>query len=254
MREPYPTIKPIAYVNGFWLKLFAVVTMLTDHVGAILFPQTMWFRYIGRIAFPIFCFLLIEGFLNTRNVRRYEFRLLLFALISEIPFDLAFNRCTLEFGYQNVFFTLLIGLVMLDVIRSVREKYMPQMYGYVLELGIVIGFAFAAFLLRTDYSAGGVLIIYCFYRFRELHVLKYALLAILCFAFFGLIEMPALLAVIPLLLYNGRRGFRHGVGFYDSTKRRHAWSYQVARYAFYAFYPAHLLVLFFISQTMIPVL
>ncbi len=248
MKSSYPTIKPVAVLNGFWLKIFAVASMLVDHVGAVLFPQMMWLRYIGRLAFPIFVFLLVEGFLNTQNVRRYELRLLLFALISEIPFDLAFNGSKLEFYDQNVFFTLLIGLVMLDVIRNVREKYMPQMYGYALEIGIVIVFALIAFWLKTDYSAAGILIIYCFYRFRELHILKYTVFAILCFAFFGLIEMPACLAVALLLLYNGERGLRHGRGIYDNVKRGRA--YQITRYAFYVFYPAHLLVLHFISLTM----
>ncbi|MBR1523666.1 MAG: TraX protein, partial [Lachnospiraceae bacterium] len=74
-------------MTGTALKLIAVISMLIDHTGDVLFPGTMWLRYIGRLAFPIYCFLLVEGFFHTKDLRRYMFRLLLFGLISEIPFD-----------------------------------------------------------------------------------------------------------------------------------------------------------------------
>ena len=97
-------------INSFQLKWIAVITMIIDHTGAVLFPDDMVFRYIGRIAFPIFCFLLVEGFFHTRDVRKYMLRLGLFALISEIPYDLAFRDTVLEFEHQNVFFALLLGV------------------------------------------------------------------------------------------------------------------------------------------------
>ena len=77
-------------LNGFVLKCIAMVCMLIDHTGAVLFPQYRILRIIGRIAFPIYCFLLVEGAMHTRDIRKYELRLLGFALVSEIPFDLAF--------------------------------------------------------------------------------------------------------------------------------------------------------------------
>ena len=136
MTNSNPTTTPWG-ISGSTLKIIALVTMLTDHIGAaiiepvliqkaermhiqwgsysdlILIDKTLGtayiaMRYIGRIAFPIFCFLLVEGFLHTRNVRRYAFRLFLFALISEIPFDLAFHHQLFCMDYQNVFFTLFI--------------------------------------------------------------------------------------------------------------------------------------------------
>jgi hypothetical protein len=123
-----------ALLSGSSLKILALVCMLIDHIGAailyegILLPRApiiigtplhklylfyRVLRFIGRIAFPIFCFLLIQGFLYTSNRKRYVTRLGIFALISEIPFDLALNNRILEFTHQNVFFTLFIGLLIL---------------------------------------------------------------------------------------------------------------------------------------------
>ncbi len=245
MSKEYPSVQSVACLNGFLLKVIAAVTMLVDHIGAILFPRQMIFRDIGRIAFPIFVFLLVEGFIYTRNVRKYEIRLLIFALLSEIPFDLAFNDSVLEFQSQNVFFTLLIGLIMLDVITAVSKYTGQGINGILLELLILVAFVALAFLLRTDYSGGGVLLIYCFYKFRDMHVVKFLLLGLICLLFYTRIELFALLAVIPLLLYNGRRGFRQDGGLYSGEKRGPA--YQLVRYLFYIFYPAHLLILHFIA-------
>lgn len=140
-------------ISGSTLKLIAIFTMMIDHTAATILEKTliargmfkldptdasatmqfyadngliyaadMIMRLIGRIAFPIFCFLLIEGFMHTRNVTKYAIRLALFAAISEIPFDLAFNNHILEYGYQNVFFTLLIGLLTLISFRCLQQK------------------------------------------------------------------------------------------------------------------------------------
>ena len=84
-------------LTSFQLKCIAVVTMVIDHIGAILYPGDLIFRYIGRIAFPIFCFLLVEGFFHTHDRIQYMIRLGIFAILSEIPYDLAFRDQTLEF-------------------------------------------------------------------------------------------------------------------------------------------------------------
>ena len=138
-------------LSGSTLKIIAVVTMLIDHIGAAILARMMmvnglggidqsdttavmqWYsnnttlfqvyqvmRSIGRIAFPIFCFLLVEGFEHTHDRKKYALRLGLFALISEIPFDLAFSSEVLEFQYQNVFFTLFIGMLTMWVYRMVE--------------------------------------------------------------------------------------------------------------------------------------
>lgn len=196
--------------------------MLIDHVGAVLFPGEMMFRYIGRIAFPIFIFLMVEGFYHTRDVRKYEIRMVIFAFLSEIPFDLAFSGEMFDWSYQNVFFTLAIGLVMMDLMDRWKGSSIKQ-------LGVWAACMVIAELLCTDYGAAGILIIFVFYRFRERPVAKIVVTAVIAlFGFDGWIECFCLFAFIPILLYNGKRG--------PSLK-----------YVFYIFYPAHLLILYLIS-------
>ena len=96
--------------------------MIIDHTGAVLFPGELMFRYIGRISFPIFCFLLTEGFFHTKDVRKYMLRLGIFAVVSEIPYDLAFRGTVLEFEHQNVFFTLFMGVVMMYALEKSGER------------------------------------------------------------------------------------------------------------------------------------
>ena len=122
-------------ISGSTLKMIAVITMLIDHVAAGVLGRyltmyaldstpgaidynTLWIIYevmrgIGRVAFPIYCFLLVEGFTHTKSVGKYSLRLLLFAFVSEVPFDLLFNGKVVDLSYQNVFFTLWIGLLVM---------------------------------------------------------------------------------------------------------------------------------------------
>ena len=97
-------------MSGFWLKILAMISMLIDHTGMVLFPQMQGLRVLGRLAFPLYCFLLAEGAVHTSNSKRYLGRLLGFALLSEIPFDLACHNTALWMQSQNVFFTLFLGL------------------------------------------------------------------------------------------------------------------------------------------------
>ncbi|MCD8299598.1 MAG: conjugal transfer protein TraX [Clostridiales bacterium] len=243
MLKDYPSVKSVACVNGLILKWIAVITMLIDHVGAVLFPYQMGFRYVGRIAFPIFCFMLVEGFINTRSVRKYEIRLLIFAIISEIPFDLAFYRTSLEFTHQNVFFTLFLGLLMLDLIRFAGKKTGPGRDALTMEIAILVLFMVVAYLLRTDYSEGGVLLIYCLWRFRGRHVAKHVCLGAILLVFYTGIELFGLIAILPMILYNGQRGFKDGL--YSGQKKGAA--AVAVKYAFYIFYPVHLLIIHFMS-------
>ncbi|MCD8109508.1 MAG: conjugal transfer protein TraX [Clostridiales bacterium] len=220
------------------LKLAAVVTMLIDHVGVTLFPDQVIFRCIGRIALPVFVFLMVEGFYHTRSVRKYELRLLLFAAVSEVPFDLAFFNAPVDFQLQNVFFTLCLGLLMLELLKKAEGKVW-------LNILIVAVFVVAAVLLKTDYDGAGILLVFWFYKFRGQHFVKYAGLAAISLLLVGPIECWSLLAAIPLLLYNGKRGFpRDGDSSGDPLPGVRA---EVLKYLFYVFYPAHLMILYLIQ-------
>ncbi len=229
-------------LSGSALKCIAIITMLIDHVGAAVlarlllagagseFLYSAYFttRTIGRMAFPIFCFLLVEGFEHTKNCRRYALRLLLFALLSEVPFDLAFTGSMMEYSHQNVFFTLFIAFVTMLAFREVEEKaaWHPALRGAALAVTLFAGMGLA-YLLRTDYAAKGVMCVMALYVFRKI---RGAQILAGCLAF-GWWEPAALVAFLPIAFYNGKRGWN-------------------IKYMFYVFYPLHLLVLYFVCVGM----
>lgn len=217
-------------LTGSTLKWIAIITMLIDHIGAGILEQLPGFfvgstiyridfvlRLIGRIAFPIFCFLLIEGFLHTSNIKKYAGRLFLFALISEIPFDLAFKHKILEFSYQNVFFTLFIGLMTLIAIKHFENNKAMKIVSMLA--GVLL-----AQVLHTDYAGFGVVFILLLYMFRDNIKLRNIVSSIAI-----IWEITAPIAFIPITLYNGERGMR-------------------MKYFFYIFYPGHLFIIYLISQ------
>ena len=110
-------------INTFTLKMIAIIAMFIDHLGAVIFPEYIELRIIGRIAFPIFAYTLVEGFVYTHDVFKYMKRLGVLALLSEIPFDLAFFGTPLEFGHQNVFFTLFLGILMLYLLINTPSTF-----------------------------------------------------------------------------------------------------------------------------------
>lgn len=211
-------------MSGFALKLIAALAMLTDHIGAVLFPQYIVLRYIGRIAFPIYCFLLVEGYEYTHSVCKYLRRLGLFALISEIPFDLAFRRTVFEWDDQNVFCTLFLGLLGIYLYQKLLCR-LPVKWQFTAWLPFAAA-AVTAEYLHTDYGAFGVIIIWAFYVFRKKRVALFVFTGITYWVMTK-IELFALCAYFPIFFYNGKRG----------PDRR--W----IQYGFYVFYPAHLLLL-----------
>lgn len=236
--------------SGTNLKIIAVATMSIDHIGAILLETgllpkitssilgghsaeylpsdyTFWanadmvFRLIGRLAFPIFCFLLVEGFLHTRSAARYALRLGLFALISEIPFDFAVYNKLFANDMQNVFFTLLLGLLALigmQYMAQLLEQYAPK-FRFLSVLPLIFC-ALLAELLHTDYSAFGVLLIGALYLSRQ-NRKQQCIIGAIGTAW----EITAPLAFLPIYFYNGERGKPN------------------LKYFFYLFYPLHLLLL-----------
>lgn len=206
-------------LSTFTLKLIAVISMAMDHTGAVLFPSYIFLRLIGRLAFPIYTFLLVEGFFHTRDVKKYTIRLGIFALISEIPFDLAFYKMPFFSRHQNVFFTLFLGLLVLILIKKLKNNFI----GFFAFLIIAV----VAELLHTDYGAFGILLIGIFYGFRKKDILKTVFVTAANIFLAGGAQAFASLSMIPLLFYNGKKG--------PSLK-----------YVFYGFYPIHLLILYII--------
>lgn len=204
-------------MTTFTLKMIAIVSMLIDHVGYVLFPKTLIFRLIGRLAFPIFAYLIAEGFTHTRDVKKYLFRLGIFALVSEIPFDLASTGKVLEFGHQNVFFTLFLGLATIVLVSKTKN--------ILLQFVSVFVIAALARFLRTDYQSTGVMMIALFYIFRERKVEKFFAVAILVLMMSGKLQSLCLLSFIPIALHNGKQGPK-------------------MKLFFYLFYPLHLLLIY----------
>lgn len=217
--------------SGTALKRLALCSMLLDHLGAScleagvfsrpgpipgpLLTLDVCLRWAGRLAFPLYCFLLVEGFLHTHSLRQYAGRMLAFALVSELPFDLAFFHTPFYQGHQNVYWTLFFGLCALGCLRHCGERSAPGIFS-------ALALAVLAELLRTDYGAIGVLLIVVLYITRASRPLQCLFGAVaVCY------ELPAPLAFLPVSLYNGQRG---------RCSRAEQW-------AFYLFYPAHLALL-----------
>ena len=224
-------------ISALALKWIAIISMLIDHIGYALagtVPFLVWksMRIVGRLAFPIFCFLVVEGFFHTKNVKNYLIRLGVFALISEIPFDFFLRGRFLYMDYQNVFFTLFIGLLLLYLYNRFLANVQP-----VYAIMTLVSMLCLAFIVKCDYGAEGVLIIYLFYLFRFRPVPKYISVGlVLCLM--GDIEPFAILALLPIAFYNGKKDGREG----DSSGRK-----SVNKYFFYCFYPLHLAILGIVS-------
>lgn len=239
-------------ISGSTLKLIAITTMFIDHIGAIvvermmvvyppvlegmgvhpdlttLYQFYMVLRYIGRLGFPLFCFLLAEGFCHTRNKRRYAGRLFLFALVSELPFDLGFTGGIFYPQYQNVFFTLFLGFLVMTGIEWIEEKKIwKPARKLLLELVIVSAGMGCAEFLRTDYGGLGVLTIVSMYVLHQYRILS-AAAGCTILTYMNTMEVSAYTILLPVWLYDGRRGWK-------------------LKWLFYLFYPGHILFLYLVA-------
>lgn len=223
-------------LDGGALKGIAAVLMLTDHVGAILLPEVLVLRCVGRLAFPIFAFFIAEGYAHTRDFGRYFRRLAILAVVSEIPFNLE-NGAVFDLTRQNVLWTFCLALLTLRGLEALgRERGFGRWAG----CGLVLAAGFAAGeLLRTDYGGWGVVTVALLQLCRDGKYAKlWLLLAMAAVNGLGMgsLTMPVFggempiqifaVAALPVIwLYNGQAGPKG------------------LRRAFYVFYPAHLLVL-----------
>ena len=215
--------KKFSILSGTALKLFAAVFMAVDHVGYMFFPKLIRIRMIGRVSLPIFAFCIAEGFAHTGSKWRYLGRMLLFALVSELPFDLAF------FGkwywkYQNVMFSFALAILALYAFEKGREK--GTWWSWALGIAGAAGCAWAASALHTDYGWYAVVLVLVFYVFRGAGPVCSNAAAVL----FQVLTHPhdvqtwSIVSFFPLMLYNGKKG-------------------RGLKWFFYVFYPGHLLLL-----------
>lgn len=240
-------------LTGSTLKIIAVISMLLDHFSQIILkrgiiltaPYAMFtdaqfsvllkcfdiFHILGRIAFPIFCFLLVEGFVHTKNLKKYFLNLGIFAVISEPIYDLALAGKWFSLDQQNVLFTLLLGLCVITLVKKFDGNR-------IISVILIAAGACVSYICKLDGWYYGIFLIAAFYLFYDKPVLKNIsaiLIMYLCgldFSISGLIEPNFLLAAASLIfinLYNGKRGMK-------------------LKYFFYWFYPAHLLLFTLVSN------
>ncbi len=226
-------MKKYRILSGSALKTAAMLFMLIDHVAAYLlayyesalepivsigshtFSICSIMRKMGRISFPIFCFLLVEGFIHTRSRYKYGRNLIIFALLSEIPWNLLHSGSFFYRG-QNVFFTLFLGYLGLCAIEKYREDKAKQIVSLILLMA-------AALIFNADYGLRGYGFIIMLYALRDLAVIRGVV---------GTCMLPswfAGIAFVPIAMYNGKRGYIKG---------------NALKYMFYAIYPVHMLVLY----------
>ncbi len=230
--------------TSFSLHIMAMLFMLCDHLWGTIVKGNDWLTCIGRLTFPIFAFLIVEGYFHTKNLKKYVCRLLLFAVISEIPFNLAMGSRIFYPIHQNVLWSFLIAIGLIHWNEKVKEK---QLWKRIL-VGIAtvcIGYA-AGLITFVDYNQAGIFMVLVFYFFRKRK--WWCCLAQLILFWYINFEMIggfsyqvelmgqthfiarqgfALLALIPIWLYRGKQGYHN----------------KALQYGYYAFYPLHLLIL-----------
>ncbi len=249
-------------ISGSTLKIVAMVVMLLDHFGAVVLGRLLWstgyvvavnsgayeliewmnenmilylsytvLRMIGRIAFPIFIFLMVEGFERTSNRWKYLARMAVFALVSEVPFDLALVGRVWNPLYQSVYFTLGLGLLAMILYDMLEQRIMKKVgrnrvINVIVAILITAVFYVAADMLHTDYGGLGIICIMVVFFFRR-NKLHQTIAGCITFVW----ELTAPLAFLLTWFYNGKRGLK-------------------LKYVFYLFYPVHLLLLYIISYLM----
>lgn len=220
------------------LKIIACLTMLIDHIAAVFLPweQVLPLRIVGRIAFPIFCFLLAEGAYYTRNPLKYALRLLIGVALAEVPFDLLFYG-SVTWEHSSVMVTLFLGLLAIYSLQMIPQWWM--------KMPAIAACAVAAELLGTDYGWLGVIMMLGMYLARDSKypsITRAIVLLMVNWAFnsyrvpivsdFSIpIQMFALLALIPIELYSGKK---------LSVSK-------VVQWGFYMFYPVHIAALLLVT-------
>lgn len=227
------------------LHVLAMLFMLMDHLWATVFSGQNWLTCVGRLAFPLFAFLCVEGYFHTRNFKRYMMRMLVFALLSEIPFDLMYGGTVFYPFHQNVLWTFLVGLMGIHWMECARISGNRLRYVLTAVISVILGFLLGT-LGMTDYYGAGVLTVFVFYFFHgrswwcllgqfiglywinvELLRGQYYPITILNYEWHLHEQGLALLSLVFIWLYRGKQGY-------------HTKPFQ---WFCYAFYPVHMLIL-----------
>lgn len=218
-------------MSSFVLKIIAIISMIFDHAGYIIFSKFSFMNYIGRLAFPIFAFSISEGYKHTKNLNKYLLRLLIFAIISQIPYMLFIGSFSNDFNL-NILFTLFLGLIAITGYEKINNKY--------LSLLLVVICCIIAHFCYFDYGWFGILIIFFFHIFKNKKALMNISFGISVIAnyFYNFITtlrieyliiiLFCLLSLIPINLYNEKKG-------------------KNIKYFLYIFYPLHLIVLYVVN-------
>lgn len=237
-------------INNFVLRIIALLSMLADHTtkSLNLIERHPFLFLFGRLAFPIFAFLLVEGFFHTKNLKKYYIKLFLLALISEIPFNILFGLKIFYPQLQNTIFTLLLGLVTIHILEIIKNKNIEKSMKILFSLFWIFLLCSLAKLFYVDYGCFGILFILVFYYARQvkyqyifelifLGILSYFLdvNSLLSFDIFncGVIfpmECVSLFSLIFIWFYNGKLGY----------------SGKYWKKFYYLFYPVHILILIYI--------
>ena len=224
-------------MSSFALHIWAMLLMLCDHLQLTLLPDLPILRCVGRLAFPLFAFMAVEGYLHTRSLKKYLLRLLMLAVISEIPFDLLVSGSVFDPMHQNVIWTIILGLCCIRAFENISADLKKM-----LSAVVIIASLAAAIIARVDYSSAGVLTLLAFYAFRG-NTVRCRLMQLLSLAFINLVLLGGIefafpyqaLAVLSLpiiWLYDGSQGPHNGF----------------IKAANYLLYPAHMLILALFSS------
>ncbi len=241
-------------LSSFTLHILAMALMFCDHLKLTLAPETEWLTWVGRLAFPIFAFLLVEGYYHTHDLKKYMLRLLAAALITEIPFNYMTGGGAIFPYHQNVLFTFLLGLLAIAAIDSVRKKRGDDWVALLTAFAVALASAVLGNITFVDYYAAGPLTVLVFYLFRGslwwqrlgqfagLFWINFVLLAgysvpvtLLGCTFDFPRQGAAIFALLFIWLYKGRQG-PHGRGI---------------QAVYYLFYPAHILLLVVLSYLLV---
>lgn len=224
----------------FVLKIIAVISMLIDHMRyGIPATNCALTEYLGRIAFPIFAFLISEGFVHTRSKPKYMLRMLIFAIISQVPFHLLAHNIAGSRATLNVMFTFgyaLIGLYIVDLFKD--SKFFPKILSYLFIIISLIMIMIVVYFVHPDYSWFGVGLVWIFYLLKKSKILTtFGGIAITLLYYYSmgaslkiyyLVILFSILPMFIILFYNGKKG-------------------RSLKYFFYVFYPAHMVLLYIIN-------